>query len=56
VPSEKEDLTLYGGKARRFREIRDELREQLGYEPSKPEVIGLLMAGYDDIDDIPLIQ
>lgn len=43
MATKQEHLTLCGGQARRFREIRDELEEQLGYEPTKPQVIGRLM-------------
>ncbi|WP_290812843.1 hypothetical protein [Halovivax sp.] len=40
-------VKLYGDKAERFEEIKAHLTEQLGYEPSNPEVIGLLMATDD---------
>lgn len=43
MPIKKEHVTLCGGRARRFREIKDELEEQLGYEPSNPEIVGRLM-------------
>lgn len=48
MPRQKEDLTLYGGRAERFREIREQLEEEYGYEPSKPEVVGELMREFDD--------
>lgn len=41
-------IKLYGSKADRFTDIKQELEEQLGYEPSNPEVVGILMAGIDD--------
>lgn len=39
-------IKLYGGKGERFNEIKDQLAEELGYEPSNPEVVGILMAQY----------
>jgi len=48
----KEDLSLYGGQAERFRELRDALEEELGYEPTKPRVIGHLLEHYEGpLDD-----
>lgn len=38
-------IKLYGSKADRFEAIKTELTEQLGYEPSNPEVVGIMMAG-----------
>lgn len=43
MPSQKEPVTLYGAKAERFREIKEELTEERGYEPTNPEVVGFLM-------------
>lgn len=40
-------IKLYSSKAERFKEIKREVTEQLGYEPSNPEVVGILMAGID---------
>jgi hypothetical protein len=40
-------IKLHGSKARRFEEVKLELSERMGYDLSNPEVIGLLMAGYD---------
>ncbi|WP_435195458.1 hypothetical protein [Natronomonas sp. EA1] len=40
-------VKLYGSKSERFEEIKAELTDQLGYEPSNPEVVGLLMAAYN---------
>lgn len=39
-------IKLYGGKRERFEEIKQELRHELGYEPTNPEVIGIVMARY----------
>lgn len=39
-------IKLYGGKQERFEEIKQELRNELGYEPTNPEVIGIVMARY----------
>ncbi len=41
------DITLRSGKAERFIEIKQELADELGYEPSRPEVLGYLMAESD---------
>lgn len=43
-------IKLYGGKADRFETIKEELTEQMGYEPTNPEVIGALMANYNTIE------
>ena len=40
------DIPLHGEKAERFREIRREMEEHRGYEPSRPEVVGELMRRY----------
>ncbi|TYL37884.1 hypothetical protein CV102_14235 [Natronococcus pandeyae] len=45
-------IKLYGMKADRFEQIKADLTVQLGYEPSNPEVIGLLMASFDE-DELP---
>lgn len=45
-------IKLYGSKAERFEAIKNELSEQLGYEPSNPEVVGIMMAGISDEIDI----
>lgn len=37
-------IKLYGEKADRFRDIKGSVAERLGYQPSNPEVVGLLMA------------
>lgn len=39
-------IKLYGGKGERFEEIKNQLATEMGYEPSNPEVIGILMANY----------
>jgi len=39
-------IKLYGSKSDRFEQIKENLEQTLGYEPSNPEVIGLLMAEY----------
>ena len=40
-------IKLYGSKSTRFEEIKERMRRQLGYEPSNPEVVGLIMATYE---------
>lgn len=40
-------IKLHGPKARRFEALKRELSEQMGYELTNPEVLGLLMAGID---------
>ena len=37
-------IKLYGSKSERFEKIKDDLSIQLGYEPTNPEVVGILMA------------
>lgn len=39
-------IKLYGGKGERFRQIKSALEAELGYEPTNPEVVGMLMAEY----------
>lgn len=39
-------IKLYGGRGERFEEIKEALADQLGYEPTNPEVVGILMAEY----------
>lgn len=50
-------VKLHGTKGDRFEEIKAALTRELGYEPSNPEVIGILMAG-SDVDELhsPLLQ
>lgn len=45
-------IKLYGSKGDRFEKIKEQLTEQLGYEPSNPEVVGMLMAGIDEEMDV----
>jgi len=40
-------IKLYGSKSDRFEEIKTNIQQQLKYEPSNPEVIGLIMAAYE---------
>lgn len=40
-------IKLYGSKGDRFEQLKDELTTTLGYEPSNPEVVGILMAAYN---------
>lgn len=37
-------IKLYGGKQERFEEIKNQLADHFGYEPTNPEVMGILMA------------
>lgn len=39
-------IKLYGSKADRFEAIKGDLTESLGYEPSNPEVVGILMSQF----------
>lgn len=41
-------IKLYGEKADRFEVIKAEMSEQMGYEPTNPEVVGLLLARYNE--------
>ncbi|WP_299331829.1 hypothetical protein [Haloplanus sp.] len=40
-------IKLYGEKGERFEEIKRDLTDHLGYEPSNPEVVGFLMGDFD---------
>lgn len=40
-------IKLYGSKSDRFEKIKEKMADQLGYEPSNPEVVGLVMAAYE---------
>lgn len=51
MPKSNESLKLYGDKAQQFREIRDEMAESLGHEPSKSEVVGYLLANWEHSDE-----
>lgn len=44
-------IKLYSEKQERFEEIKRDLTEELGYEPTNPEVIGFLMARYGEEAD-----
>jgi hypothetical protein len=48
-----ECIKLYGEKEELFNEIHDEIEDQYGYRPSKPEVVGVLMAAFDDDTPFP---
>lgn len=39
-------IKLYGPKAARFEAIKAELAEEMGYEPTNPEIVGVLMSRY----------
>ncbi len=43
----KEQIKLHSDRAERFRRIREDLTEKLGYQPSKSETVGLVMACYN---------
>jgi hypothetical protein len=43
-------IKLYGGKAERFEIIKEELTEEMGYEPTNPEVVGALMANHKTVE------
>lgn len=47
MATERESIDLYSGQARRFRELRDGLEQELGYQPTKPRVVGHLLEHYD---------
>lgn len=47
MATESESIKLHGGQARRFRELREDLEEELGYTPTRPRVIGHLLEHYD---------
>jgi hypothetical protein len=39
-------IKLHGEKGDRFEEIKCDLTDHLGYEPSNPEVVGFLMGNF----------
>ncbi len=47
TPPMTSHIKLYGSKSSRFEEIKTSMEQQLGYEPSNPEVVGLIMAAYE---------
>jgi len=47
MASESEHVHLHGGRARKFREVKQSLEEELGYEVSKPRVVDELLENYD---------
>ena len=49
-------IKLYGSKSDRFEEIKETMEERLGYEPSNPEVVGLIMAAYESNDSGGALQ
>ncbi|WP_176696600.1 hypothetical protein [Haloparvum sedimenti] len=42
-------ITLYGEKSERFEEVKEELRDRAGFEPSNPDVVMVLI----DDSDLP---
>lgn len=40
-------ISLRGPKAERFEDYKDAAVEELGYEPSNPELVGMLMGNFD---------
>lgn len=51
-----ESFTLYGERAERFREVRKDIEERLGYEPSNAEAIGLVMSEWNEGETFGLLQ
>jgi len=47
MATEREDVTLRSGQARKFREIKGNLETEVGYEVTKTRVIGHLLEHYD---------
>jgi|AntRauTorcE11898_2_1112593.scaffolds.fasta_scaffold03630_7 hypothetical protein len=46
----KIDITVRSDKAERWMEIMESLEDDLGYEPSRPEALELLMANFNPGD------
>lgn len=40
-------IKLYGQKGELFEEIKADMTDQFGYEPTNPEIVGILMAKYE---------
>lgn len=47
MPKPSESVTAYGGKAERFREVKEEIEEVRGWEPSNSEVLAVLLGEFD---------
>jgi hypothetical protein len=47
MAKKRENLDLYGGQAELFRELKDELADELGYQPTNPRTLGHLIEHYD---------
>jgi len=50
MPRPSESITAYGGKAERFREVKEFLTEQRGWEPTNSEVLGVLLSEFDETE------
>jgi len=44
----KIDITIRSEKAARWQEVMESIEAELGYRPTRPEALGILMANYDD--------
>jgi hypothetical protein len=48
-----EHIKLHGGRAERFRKLKQQIEEDIGYEPTNAEAVGHIMAEWPD-EDYPL--
>lgn len=52
MPKGREDITLYGDLAEYFRDAREELEEEWGFEPNKSQVVAHALSNTDlEIDE-----
>ena len=47
MATESEHIHLHGGRARKFREIKESIEDDLGYSVSKPRVVDELLEDYN---------
>lgn len=50
TPTMVERIKLHGERAERFRELKERIAGELGYEPSNAEAAGIIMAEFPDDD------
>jgi hypothetical protein len=48
-----ERIKLHGERATRFKKLREMLTEELGYEPTNAEAMGLIMSEFPDSEYPP---
>lgn len=51
-----ESITLYGERAERFREIRKDIENRLGYKPTNAETLGIIMSEWDLSQELKILD